>query len=231
MTDKIEKETLASSLNSKLEKSKGAVFAVCGIVVAVIVIIAVIAAVSSKTTANGIEQIDSISYALTKDTDKLPENEEEKASEITARQNKALEDLASLSEKSGIVGLRANMLIAEIKFAQKNYEEARSSWLKAIAAKGKNYTTSLCYYNAAVCSEELNDNENAVSYYKSACEDEDFLLIDHALFSLGRVNEAAQKYEEAKAAYEKLNELHSSSNWAQLAKSRLIALKAAGNIQ
>ncbi|MBQ9207702.1 MAG: tetratricopeptide repeat protein [Treponema sp.] len=231
MADKIENETLATSLNAKLEKSKGTVFAICGIIVVAIVIIAVVATVKSKSTAKGIEQIDSISYALTKDADKLPEGEEEKASEIANRQNKALEELASLSDKGGIVGLRANMLIAELKFAQKNYEEARAAWLKAIAAKGKNYTTSLCYYNAAVCSEELSDNENAIAYYKSASEDEDFLLIDHALFSLGRVNEASQKYDDAKAAYEKVNELHSTSNWAQLAKSRLIALKASGKIQ
>lgn len=231
MADKIENETLASSLNAKLEKSKGAVFAVCGIVVAAIVVVAVIATVKSKATSKGIEQIDTISYTLTKDADKLPEGESEKAAEIASRQNAAIEQLSALSEKSGVVGLRANMLIAEIKFAQKNYEEARAAWLKAISAKGKNYTTSLCYFNAAVCSENLGDAESAISYYKSASDDEDFVLVDHALFSLGRVNESAQKYEDAKAAYEKLFDLHSTSDWGKLAKSRLIALKAAGNIQ
>lgn len=231
MADKIENETLASSLNAKLEKSKGAVFAVCGIVVAAIVVVAVVATVKSKSTAKGIEKLDSISYSLTKDADKLPEGESEKAAEITSRQNKALEELASLSDKGGVVGLRANMLIAEIKFAQKNYDAARSAWLKAIAANGKSYTASLCYYNAAVCSENLGDSENAIAYYKSSSEDEDFLLVDHALFSLGRVNESAKKYDDAKAAYEKLVDLHSTSSWAQMAKSRLIALKAGGNIQ
>ena len=106
-----------------------------------------------------------------------------------------------------------------------------SSDLKAIAAKKDAYTASFCYYNAAVCSEELGDTDNAIAYYAAAADDEDFILIDHALFSLGRVNETAQKYEDAKAAYEKLNELRSSASWGQLAQSRLIALKAAGNIQ
>ena len=122
------------------------------------------------------------------------------------------------------------MLVAEIKFAQKNYDEARSAWLKAADVNKKAYTAPLCYYNAAVCCENLNDIDGAVSYYKVASEYEDFVLIDHALFSLGRVNEAAQKYDEAKAAYEKLNEIRPSSNWGKLAKSRIIFLKSAGNI-
>lgn len=225
MAEKTENETLATSLNKALEKSKGLVFAVAAIIVVVIVAMAVIATVKSKSTENGIEQIDSISYALTNEASELS------ADDIAARQSKALESLSALSEKSGVVGLRANMLIAEIKFAQKNYEEARSAWLKAVSAKSKAYTASLCYYNAAVCSEELDDTENAIAYYKSASDDADFLLIDHALFSLARVNESAQKFEDAKAAYDKLVELHATSSWAQLAKSRLIALKAAGKIQ
>lgn len=225
MADKNEKETLAASLNSALEKSKGVVFAVAAAVVIVIAAVAVFATVKSKSAEKGIEQIDSISYALTNEAAELS------AEDVAVRQNKALEELSALTGKGGVVGLRANMLAAEIKFAQKSYEEARAAWLKAVQAKSKAYTAPLCYYNAAICSEELGDSEGAISYYKSASEVEDFLLVDHALFSLGRVNESAQKYEDAKLAYEKLTELHPASSWASLAKSRLIALKANGTIQ
>lgn len=217
-------ETLAVSLNEKLEKSKGIVLAVGVVVAVLIVVVAVFATVRSKSISKGIEQIDSISYVLTNDSAELSD------SDITARQNKALEELASLSEKGSIVGIRANMLVAEVAFAQKKYEDARSAWLKAANADKKSYTASLCFYNAAVCSENLNDSEGAISYYKIASDDEDFLLRDHALFSLGRVNESNQKYEEAKTAYEKLDALHPSSNWGKLAKSRLISLKSSGNI-
>ena len=228
MTDKNEKETLATSLNSALEKSKGLVFAVAAVVVLVIVAVAVIATVKSKATAGGIEQLDTISYNLTNISSDNAELTEE---DIAARQNKALEELSSLVEKSGVVGLRANMLVAEIKFAQKNFDEARAAWLKAAEIKKNAYTAPLCYYNAAVCSENLGDTENAILYYKSASEDNDFLLVDHALFSLGRVNESVQKYDDAKAAYEKLSELHPTSSWAQMAQSQLISLKVAGKIQ
>ena len=228
MTDKNEKETLATSLNSALEKSKGLVFAVAAVVVLVIVAVALIATVKSKATANGIEQLDTISYNL---TNVSSDDAELSAEDITARQNKALEELAPLTVKGGIIGLRANMLAAEIKFAQKNYEEARAAWLKAAEVKKNAYTAPLCYYNAAVCSENLGDTDNAILYYKSASDNKDFLLVDHALFSLGRVNESVQKYEDAKAAYEKLSELHATSSWAQMAQSQLISLKVAGKIQ
>ena len=225
MTDKMEKETLATSLNNALERSKGLVFALAAAVVVVIVAVAVFATVRAKSIEKGIAQVDLISYNLTNESKDLSE------ADVAARQTKALEDLLPLTEKSGVVGLRANMLVAEIKFSQKNYDDARAAWLKAVKAKSNNYTTSLCYYNAAVCSENLGDSENAISYYKSASDDDEFLLVDHALFSLARVNEDIKNYEEAKAAYEKLNGLHPSSSWAQLAKTRLIALQNAGNIQ
>ena len=145
MADKIENQTLADSLNAKLEKSKGTVIAICAIVAVVIVVIAVCATVKSKSTERGIEKIDSISYTL---TDKASELSEE---DLAARKDKALEEISSLTGKGGIVGLRANMLVAEIKFSQKKYEEARSAWLKAVDVKKSAYTAPLCYFNAAVC--------------------------------------------------------------------------------
>ena len=225
MADKIQNETLADSLNAKLEKSKGTVIVVAVVAVILIAVVAIFATVRTKSIEKGIEQFEQISFSL---TDKATDIS---AEDLAARENKALEELSSLTGKGGIVGLRANMLVADLKFAQKNYEEARSAWLKAVEIKKSEYTAPLCYYNAAVCSENLGDNEKAISYYKSASEYDDFLLIDHALFSLGRVNEEAEKFTDAKAAYEKLVELRPSANWGQLAKSRLISLKANGKIE
>ena len=66
---------------------------------------------------------------------------------------------------------------------------------------------------------------------KKACEDDDFVLIDKALFNLGRLNETKNNFDDAKNAYEKAISLHPSSSWANLSKSRLIALKTSGKIQ
>ena len=54
MIEKTEKQTLETTLNSALEKSKGIVFAVAAIVVVVIVAVAVFATVKAKSVEKGI---------------------------------------------------------------------------------------------------------------------------------------------------------------------------------
>lgn len=56
----------------------------------------------------GLAEIDSIEYSFKKGADELS------AEDFSARQDKTLADLESLASKSGIVGVRANMLKAEI---------------------------------------------------------------------------------------------------------------------
>ena len=54
---------------------------------------------------------------------------------------------------------------------------------------------------------------------------------EHAMFSYARVMETKGDYTEASAVYTELNDKYSDSEWANLAKSRLIALKNNGKIQ
>lgn len=240
MAENVQKESFADKLNASLAKSSKALLAAVIIVVVAFVAVLVVSNVKSNLAKKGLEQIDSITYALTRESGNsgdiensdISEDEKDakKAEDKAASQETALEQLAPLASKSGIVGVRANMLIADIKFDQQNYSEARDAYVKA-AELEKAYTRSLNDFNAGVCSEELDDNESAIKYYKAASDDKDFVLIDHALFSLGRVYEANSSFEDAKTAYEKLNDLHPTTSWGQMAKSRLIALKAEGKIQ
>ncbi len=225
MNDKIEKASLEDNLNSILEKSKNKIFAAsCVVVVALVAVIAG-TVVKSHADAKAIELTDSVYYAYTKNSSSLSD------SEISERQNEVLSKLSSLSSKKGIAGIRSNMLIADVLFSQEKYEESRSAWLKAASANKKAYTAPLCYYNAAVCSDNLNDAEGALKYYTLASDFEDFLLVDHALFNVGRVQEEKGNFDAARDAYDKIYTLRSASNWAFLGKSRIIALKAEGKLK
>lgn len=213
----------SSKIGSFLERN---VRLLVGIIVVVIVFVAVVvlsSSVRSKSVAKGLSSIDSIEYAFRKDTDGLSEEE------FAARQDKALDDLEQLVSKGGIVGVRANMLKGEILFEKKDYEQSRSAWAKAADAKKGIYTAPICNYNAAVCSENLNDLDGALAYYEKAAGSKDFYLVDHAYFSIGRVNEAKGDYDAALAAYGKVEELHPSSRWTPVAKDRIIAIKANGS--
>lgn len=153
--------------------------------------------------------------------------------------NDTLSALESYKEKSGIAGVRANLLSAEIKYAKENYAEAANDYVKAADADKSAYTAPAAYFNAAVCFESLEtpDFENAVKYYEKASSYNDYPKIDHALFSLGRANESKGDVEAAKKAYSKLVERADKfedlnptekpivEGWINIAKTRLIDLE------
>lgn len=194
------------------------------IVIAAAVAVCVAVAVADNIKVKSISAIDSIEYTLIKDSTDLSE------ADVSARQNDALGALNQYLSKGGVVGVRANMLAGDIAFQKRAYEDSRNYWLKAAAAGKKAYTAAICYYNAGVCSEEMSDLDGAVENYKKASEEKYFYLVTHCLFSLGRVYEAKNDVENAAAAYQKLADEYPADSWTNVAKSRLISLKAEGKI-
>lgn len=223
MAENTKEETLASRLNDSLAKFRGLILTVVLCTIVVVLVVLGILTISTKSTEKALAQVDEIYYVLTKDASTLD------ADAVAERQNAALEELGTYAARNGIVGVRASLLKAEINFQLGKNEEARNDWVKAASAKKNAYTAPLAYFNAAVASENLNDAESAALYYKKASEAEDFLLVDHALFSLGRVNEGLGKVDEAKAAYQKLCDSHPDGEWADLAKGRLLSLDLSAN--
>src|SRR5574344_62865 len=164
----IEKQSLADITGAFLTNYRKVVVSVCGILVAAVIIYAVAVSVNAKSVEKGLEKIDEITYSLTNKSSDLS------GADLSTRFETALTGAASFTGKNGVVGVRANMLAAEIYFQKKDYEKARSAWILA-AEKGKNsYTAPLAYFNAAVCSEELNDADSALKYYSSAASAADF---------------------------------------------------------
>ncbi len=225
MAEKTEELSLSSKLNDTIVKFRGVLIAVIAVVLVVIIGCAVVVTVSKNATAKNIEQIDTITYNLTKDADGIEE------SEVIQRRDAAINALIPFADKGGISGARANILLADLLFQKKDYSASRDAWLKAASAKKAAYFTGLAYYNAGVCCENLNDIDGAIENYTKATEEKYFALMEHALFSLGRVYEGKADYENAAKAYNKLNDTNPDSSWANIAKSRLIDFKASGNIQ
>jgi tetratricopeptide (TPR) repeat protein len=194
-------------------------------VVAAIIIYSVYTVVTSKINEKGIARIDTIEYELTKDSSDLTETE------LETRRADAVTRISPYLRKSGIVGVRANMLAADISFERKNYAGAKAYWAAAAGKEKKAYTAPLALYNEAVCCEEMNDSANAVILYGKAADTADFLLSAHARFSQGRVYESLGDYKSAADAYNKINDKLPDDTWAHLGKTRLIALKAGGKIE
>lgn len=220
-----EKQTVAASLTKFLEKNRKLMWTVLIVVVVAFAAYAVFSVISEKSTAKTLALVDQISYELTNGSYSLED------SEIAERRNTAKEALAPLTEKSGVGGVRANMLMAELVYQENNFSEAVECWKKAAAKGKKSYTAPLAYFNIASCSEELGNTEEAETYYKKAADSEGFLLKSHALFSYGRVLELNGKTSEACEVYTSLYDSMPDDTWAKLAKTRLIDLKISGKIE
>ena len=218
-----EKKTFADNASGFLTKYR---VLFIGVIIALIVVAIVWGGISSITTSShekGLNQLDSIIHTLSK---------ADEASVDTAREV-ALPQVLELAEKNkgNIVGLRSSMAAAEIYFSQDKWSEARDCWLTAATTKHAGYTTPICYYNAAVCSEELAEVDTAIEYYKFALANGDCDFEPHILFSLGRLQEGKGDFVAAAEDYSTLKDKYPSDSWTNLAESRLIALKAKGNIQ
>ena len=221
----VEKKLLSENLGDFILRNLRVIFVFCGVLLLGAVCAVVVISVNEKTIEKGLGKIDLISYELTNKSYDLSETE------ITARQDKAVSSLSELVGKSGIVGVRANMLSAEIYYQKKDFENARSAWLAA-AQKGKNtYIAPIAFFNAASCSEELGNLDDAAAGYKSASEVKDFYEAAHALFSLGRVQEAKGDFVAAAASYQALVDKSPEDSWAKLAKNRLVSLKISGKVE
>lgn len=221
----VEKKSLSENLGDFILRNLRVIFVFCGVLLLGAVFAVVVISVNEKTIEKGLGKIDLISYELTNKSYDLSETE------IAARQDKAVSSLSELVGKSGIVGVRANMLSAEIYYQKKDFENARSAWLAA-AQKGKNtYIAPIAFFNAASCSEELGNLDDAAAGYKSASEVKDFYEAAHALFSLGRVQEAKEDFVAAAASYQALVDKSPEDSWAKLAKNRLVSLKISGKVE
>ena len=221
----VEKKSLSENLGDFILRNLRVIFVFCGVLLLGAVCAVVVISVNEKTIEKGFGKIDLISYELTNKSYDLSETE------IAARQDKAVSSLSELVGKSGIVGVRANMLSAEIYYQKKDFENARSAWLAA-AQKGKNtYIAPIAFFNAASCSEELGNLDDAAAGYKSASEVKDFYEAAHALFSLGRVQEAKGDFVAAAASYQALVDKSPEDSWAKLAKNRLVSLKISGKVE
>lgn len=223
--EKTEKTKFSEKLSSFLEKNRRIVLAVFSVVIVAFVAYVVVFAASSKSNEKTLALVDQISYELTNGSYGLEDTE------LSARRTTAKNALEPLLSKGGVGGVRANMLMAEIAYQEKDYSKAIECW-EAAANKGKkSYTAPLAYFNIASCYEQTGKTDDAATYYKKSADTDEFVLKPHALFSYGRVLETLGKYAEAADAYNSLNDSYPSDVWANLAKTRLIDLKIQGKIE
>ena len=218
-------QTASSKLAGFIERNKKGFITVLGLLICALIGYIVVISINNKIKDKDLQSIDEITNTLTSGSSALED------SEIELRRTVAIEQLSAFTSRNGIAGARANMLCADITFQQAKYEESAEFWKLAAKKAKKTYIAPLAYFNLGVCYEELGKIEDAASSYKLAAYNKEFVMRAHALFSYSRVMEELGDYANAALSYTDLNDNFPESEWASLAKSRLIALKNEGKIE
>lgn len=225
MAEEKEAQTTSEKLGGFIGKNKKIFIAVLIVLICALAGYIVASTLINKATVKDLQAIDEITYTLTKDSSSIDE------AEIELRRQTALEQASAYVSKGGIAGARANMLCADLTYQQKKFAESADYW-KACASKAKKtYLAPIAYFNLGVCCEELGNLDDAAANYKLAADNVSFVIRTHAMFSYARVIETKGDFELASKAYSELCDNFPDSEWADLAKSRLIALKVAGKIE
>ena len=221
-----QKNETTSSKAEKFVSKNAKILIVCVVVIACAVAGYILGnSISSKSSAKALAEIDNISYELTKDSAAL------ETTELDARRATAFEKLVPYAQKGGVVGVRANMLCADLAYQQEKYEDSAKYW-EAVATKSKkSYTAPIANYNLGVCYEQLGKLDDAIAAYKKAADAADFTLRAHASYSYGRALEAKGDYKAAVEAYASLNDRTPEDTWAKLAKTRILTLQVEGKAE
>ncbi|MCR5613610.1 tetratricopeptide repeat protein [Treponema sp.] len=223
---KIENKTQIDKLGTFISSYKIPLIAIVCVVVLAFVGFVVFEKVYGSVKASNLTAVEKIEYTLSLDAAGLSDEE------LTARYDAALTSLEAYTKKGGIAGARANLLAAEILFRKNNFSSALENYLAAAKKTKGTYLAPICYFNAAIACEELNENEKALEYYQIAADDKEFADPTHALFSVGRLKEKALDYKGAKEAYEKITAKNNSQDpWSNLAKTRILSMQVEGKTE
>ena len=214
-----EKASVGEKIAGYVDSRKKILLCCVIIVVVAIAAFALVTGITASASKKGLSAVDTISYTLTDNSSEL--NDEE----LAQRKETALAALQVYNKKGGVVGVRANMLSADIYYSNKDYEKAAESYVQAAIKCKKAYTSPIVYFNAAASYENAGNKEKACEYYEKASNDKDFLLASRSAFELGRVKLALEDKDGAIEAFKKVYDKDPDSSWGKLAKTELLKLE------
>ena len=134
------------------------------------------------------------------------------------------------SEKTNILVEKSLFLRGQFYLQKEDWENAFADFNRIAVDSPESYLASVSLYNAASAKENGGDLKAALDLLVSISSDyrTNSPIIPEVLFNVGRLNETLGMDVEALKAYEDLVSSYSSSNWTNLAKTRIISLKASG---
>ena len=199
-----------------------------GMLAVIIVITAVVVIIEQKNQTTDINNSE-IAIQVQADFQEWFAASEEEKENLEKNLLEKIEDILSTNENNILVG-RVLFIRGKFFIQKEDWEKASSDFSRIAEISPDNYLASVSLYNSASANENGGDLETALSILKHIVADykTNSPIIPEVLFNIGRLNETLNKKSEAIVAYEELASTYSSSNWTNLAKTRIISLKASG---
>lgn len=224
--NKEEKKSSSERFVDFISKNRRIIIGLGIAIVLIIVAIGIYTAVSgniASASSRAMELADQKALQWSQETD------EEKRAEI---ESSLIAELDSIAQKwpRTLAAQRALLRKAALLSQKKEYAEAEKSALEAYRRNKKSYVAPIALELAAVAAEEAGNTDAALEHYTLITKDykKDNPAAAHAFFNLGRIKEAKGDYKGAIEAYNQLIASFGDSEWAMLAKNRVIYLKAQG---
>ena len=159
-------------------------------------------------------------------------------SQETDEQKKADAETSLIGDLDAIVKKWPHTLAAQrallkkgaILSQKKDYAEAEKVALEAFARNKKSYVAPIALELAASAAEEAGNTDAALEHYTAITKDylKDNPIAASALFNQARLEETKKDYKSAVTSYNQITATFGDSDWAMLAKNRVIYLKAQG---
>jgi tetratricopeptide (TPR) repeat protein len=224
--DKVEEKTTAEKLSDFITKNRKIFLAIVAVLCLALVGVGVYTLVSSsyaKNSSRAMEEVKTKIVAWNNETD------EAKKAEMEAEIIPALESVAQKWPRS-FAAQQALYGIASLHGVKKDWAQAEIFALQSADRKPGSYVVPMALEIAATAAEEQGKTEEAVQYYQRIVDQhkDDNPNIAHAYFSLGRLKEKTSDYSAALEYYNSLLADFSGTDWALLAKNRVVYLKAQG---
>ena len=211
--------TLASFWN----KNRNILFITGIALIAILVIVIISLQVSSNRNEANMGKVDQLSeqYASWVALEDITTGE---AVELAATLKTDLLQLAK--NNSSYPSVKAHYLLGLIAFKEGSFDEAKTQFLITLDKGRKSYFASLSLFNLAVTSEQMNDTSGALDYYKQVYDlsNGEAAQSAKALFNVGRIHEENSDIDLAKAVFQQLSDEYPASEYAKLAKSKLVLL-------
>ena len=212
------------TLEAFLLKNRKPLLAVCCCCLVAAVVVCVCVIVRDAKTKKALAAIDTVEFTLVSSSSGISDED------ASSRLDEAALALEGYLSMKGVVGVRANMLAADIAFQVGDFQKALDLYQAAAHRSRKAYTCAENTYNAAVCAQQMGQTSEALTLFAQAAEQEDFYLASRALFNAGRICEGQGDFIQAGEYYQKAVDSHSGEEWASLCQSRIIDLKAKGQL-